>query len=67
MKATNEELSVLRMFGPETHSMKLGPIGALLESKGLVQWIPSWMPGGLDYQITDLGKRIVEEAQEKGR
>lgn len=65
MELSQEQLSHLNMFGPETYSIKLGPIGKELEELGLVEWVPSWMPGGHDYKLTDYGKEYARKANRK--
>lgn len=60
-RLTEEQRTSLSMYGPETYSIKLGPIGRELERLGLVEWVPSWMGGGYDYAITEAGRRALEE------
>lgn len=60
---TREQIAALRMFRPDTHSIQLGPIGRELEQLGLVAWVPSWMPGGSDYAITDAGRAALAKAE----
>ena len=58
-KLTEEQLAALRMFRPNAYSIKLGPIGRELWKLGLVEWRPSWMPGGADYAITEAGRAAL--------
>lgn len=62
---TDRQLAHLRMFGPYTYSIKLGPVGKELEALGLVEWMPSWVPGGDDYGITEAGQQAVLAARKQ--
>lgn len=50
MKLSKPMHDVLSLFGPSTYSIKLPrtPARISLEELGLIEWVPSWMPGGSD-------------------
>lgn len=59
VKLTKAERSALSMFGPDTYGIKLGAVGAELEKRGLVRWVPPVFGGGHDYVITDAGRAAL--------
>jgi hypothetical protein len=71
-KLTTPELSILRLYGPDTYCIDLGSYGperVKLENAGLIRWVPGqgWS-GYYTYEITDAGRAALnQERSNAGR
>jgi hypothetical protein len=62
---TQVQAARLLMYGPETYAIAFSRAETrTLEDRGLVRWVPGCF-GGIDYQITDLGRAVAAALRER--